>query len=81
MEMMNGIVDNIPNISVITKIEVLGFNAADEHYQLLTNFISDSRLFDLNNDIVEISINIVKNTKQSYLMQLLQQPQWLTTLF
>lgn len=32
MDFMNGIMDAVPNISVITKIEVLGFNAPDPHY-------------------------------------------------
>lgn len=30
MNFMNGIIDDVPNVSVITKIEVLGFNAAGE---------------------------------------------------
>lgn len=38
MLFMNSAIDAVPNISVITKIEVLGFNAPDEHYGLLTNF-------------------------------------------
>lgn len=29
MEMMNEIIDNIPNISVITKIEILRFNTTE----------------------------------------------------
>lgn len=39
MDFMNGVIDAVPNVSVVTKIEVLGFNAPDEHYQLLTNFM------------------------------------------
>lgn len=38
MDFMNNVIDDFPTLSVITKIEVLGFNAPDEHYQLLTNF-------------------------------------------
>ena len=41
MEFMNQIIDNIPNVSVITKIEVLGFNTIDTHYQILFNFMND----------------------------------------
>jgi len=32
---------------VVTKIEVLGFNAPAEHYQLLKDFLSDATLFGL----------------------------------
>ncbi|MDB4924195.1 type II toxin-antitoxin system VapC family toxin [Mucilaginibacter sp.] len=63
MDFMNGIIDNVPNISVITKIEVLGFNAPDKHYKLLTNFMSDATIFDLTSNIVDISIDIRKNYK------------------
>lgn len=42
MEFMSTIIDDIPNISVITKIEVLGYNAVKEHYRILEAFINDS---------------------------------------
>lgn len=38
MDFMNSVINAVANVSVVTKIEVLGFNAPDEHYQLLTNF-------------------------------------------
>jgi len=38
MDFMNDIIDAVPNVSVVPKIEVLGYNAPDKHYQLLTNF-------------------------------------------
>ena len=56
MTYMNDIIDVVPNLSVITKIELLGFNATDEHYKTLSNFISDSTVFDLTNNVVEASI-------------------------
>jgi hypothetical protein len=37
MDFMNTIIDLAPNVSVVTKIEVLSFNAPEQHYQLLTN--------------------------------------------
>jgi predicted nucleic acid-binding protein len=63
MVFMNSVIDQILNISVVTKIEVLGFNAPAEHYQLLTNFMNDSNVIDLSNDIVEACINLRKNHK------------------
>lgn len=42
MAFMSNVIDAVPNISVITKIKLPGFNTSDEHYQTLTNFINDS---------------------------------------
>ena len=63
MTFMNNVIDAIPNISVVTKIEVLGFNAPDEHYQTLYSFINDATVFDLTNNIVDTSIEIRKKHK------------------
>ena len=63
MDFMNGIIDAIPNVSVVTKIEVLGFNAPDAHYQMLTNFMNDATIFDLTSNIVDASILIRKKHK------------------
>lgn len=42
---------------------MLGFNASDEHYQLLLDFINDSTVVDLSNNVVNASIDIRKNHK------------------
>jgi hypothetical protein len=63
MNFMNDIIDAVPNVSVVTKIEVLGFNAADEHYQMLSNFMNDATIFDLTSNIVDASILIRKKHK------------------
>jgi len=63
MDFMNNVIDDFPTLSVITKIEVLGFNAPDEHYQLLTNFMDDNTILGLTNNIVDTSIEIRKNYK------------------
>ena len=63
MTYMNDIIDVVPNLSVITKIELLGFNAPDEHYKTLSNFISDYTVLDLTNNVVEASIEIRKKYK------------------
>lgn len=63
MDFMNGVVDVVPNVSVITKIEVLGFNAPVEHYQLLTGFMNDAIVFDLTANIVETTIDIRRRYK------------------
>ena len=63
MEFMNPIIDIVPCISVMTKIEVLGFNAPVEHYQLLKDFIDDSNVIELNDDVVNKCIEIRKSHK------------------
>jgi predicted nucleic acid-binding protein len=63
MNFMNSIIDALPNISVVTKIEVLGFNAPDKHYVMLTDFMNDANVFDLTDNIVDESIIIRKKHK------------------
>lgn len=60
MGFMNSVIDNVPTISVVTKIEVLSFNAEKEHYDLLNSFMDDAAIMDLTNDIVMASIDIRK---------------------
>lgn len=63
MDFMNTIIDDLPTISVITKIEVLGFNTAETHYKLLSNFIKDVTVLDLTSNVVDESIEIRKKHK------------------
>lgn len=63
MQFMHSIIDAIPNVSVITKIEVLGYNAPEEHTSLLTSFMSDAMVLDLSPEIVDICIEIRKKYK------------------
>jgi len=63
MDFMNKVIDSVPNVSVITKIEVLGFNALEEHYKLLTNFVDDATVLDLTGNIVDLTIEIRKKYK------------------
>ncbi len=60
MSFMNQVINDIPNISVITKIEVLGYNTTPEAYQLLSGFVEDSIVLGLSDDIVEQTIKIRK---------------------
>ena len=63
MAFMNNVIDAVPRISIVSKIEVLGFNAPEEHCKTLINFISDSFVFDLVPSIVDRSIEIRKAYK------------------
>jgi predicted nucleic acid-binding protein len=60
---MDEIVDEIPNISVITKIEVLGFKTTNKAEELLNGFMDDSIIIGLTDEIVEQTIKIRKEHK------------------
>lgn len=60
---MNNVIDDIPCISIITKIEVLGFSAPEKHEQLLLSFMNDAIIFELSQPIVDICIEIRKKYK------------------
>jgi predicted nucleic acid-binding protein len=63
MDFINSIIVEVPKVSIITKIEVLGFNAPENYYQLLTDFMNDAIILDLSNNIVESCIEIRKENK------------------
>lgn len=63
MAFMNQVIDNVPAISIITKIELLSFNASTEHYQILLDFVNESQVFDLSEEIVSSCIGIRKAFK------------------
>ena len=60
MAFLNQVLDSSPTVSVITKIEVLGFNALAEDYQLLEDFMGDVDLIELTAAIIERTITIRK---------------------
>lgn len=60
---MNLVVNNIPNISIITKIEILGFKTSSDAYQLLNGFVDDSVIIGLNEEIVQRTIEIKREYK------------------
>ncbi len=61
MDFIRMVVDEIPIVSVITKIEVLGFNTTDANQTLLVNFMNDATILELTNNVVEICIKLRKN--------------------
>jgi predicted nucleic acid-binding protein len=60
---VNTIIDKKPNISVISKIELLVYNTTDKDYKLLTDFIKNCIVFQLNEDIISHTIDIRKKYK------------------
>jgi predicted nucleic acid-binding protein len=63
MEFLNFIVNQTPIVSVITKIEVLGFPCNKEAQTLLESFFADSNIIKLSDGIVNETINIRRHHK------------------
>ena len=64
MKLLNAIVDKESNISIVTKIETLGFNFKSINEQAtIEYFIKGSSVLELNNDIVNATISIRKKYK------------------
>ena len=63
MQLMNSIIDDVPRVSVITKIELLRYNATPSAYQILNDFIDESIIFNLNDEVVDKTIAICKQGK------------------
>lgn len=63
MAFMNTIINDIPNVSVITKIEVLGFSTTPVAYKIMSNFFEDAIVFGLTEEIIEQTIELRKSRK------------------
>ncbi len=63
MKLMDSIINDIPNVSVITKIEVLGFSTVPSAYKLLTEFFDDAIVFGLTEEVTDKTIEIRKTHK------------------
>ncbi|MBX9853175.1 MAG: type II toxin-antitoxin system VapC family toxin [Cytophagaceae bacterium] len=62
-EFMNSIINDIPTVSVISKIEVLGFNTLAEEIKLLEDFFNDVLILDMNSEVVEQTILLRRSLK------------------
>lgn len=62
-DLLNAIIDAVPNVSVITKIEVLGYTADPEIESMLEQFFLDSNVFGIDEVIVEKTIELRKSKK------------------
>jgi predicted nucleic acid-binding protein len=58
MNLVNSAVDDIPNISIISKIEVLSYKASEMEYKLLVSFCKDALVIELNDEIVNKTIDL-----------------------
>jgi predicted nucleic acid-binding protein len=61
---LNKIVDDVCNISIITKIETLGYNfKSNEEKSMMEYFVSASIVYELNEAVVNVTIAIRKTHK------------------
>jgi hypothetical protein len=64
IQRLNIIVDEEPIVSVLTKIETLGFNFKTvEQQTIIETFINNSNILELNNEIVNKTIELRKSKK------------------
>ncbi|TZF86192.1 type II toxin-antitoxin system VapC family toxin (plasmid) [Pedobacter sp. BS3] len=63
MLFMHTVFNDIPRISVITKIEILRFNAPEKAYKVLQEFIKSSLVYSLDNITVDKTIALCKLKK------------------
>jgi predicted nucleic acid-binding protein len=60
---MDGIIDAIPVLSVITQIELLCWNTNETTEQKVECFIADSIIMDITPDVIKNCVNIRKGRK------------------
>jgi len=63
MKAVSAIVDQIPNISVISQIEILRFNDTPENEAILNNFVAKSVVHPLSSGVVLRTIALCKQSK------------------
>jgi predicted nucleic acid-binding protein len=63
MDVVSGIVDNGPHISVISQIEILRFNDTPENEQVLADFVRAAAIHPLSDPVVSSTIALCKQNK------------------
>lgn len=63
MAFMDSVINAGPKVSVITKIEVLGYDALSSDRYLLIDFMNDSVILELNELVVNQTIELRKQYK------------------
>ncbi|MCB9304111.1 MAG: type II toxin-antitoxin system VapC family toxin [Lewinellaceae bacterium] len=57
---LDEIINDVPNVSVITQIEVLGFKSSSAAEKLLSGFFNDAFILGLTDEVVEKTIELRK---------------------
>jgi predicted nucleic acid-binding protein len=60
---LEGVIDDIPNLSIITEIELLCWKASSKVEKKVRNFIGDSQIFEINPEVVKLCAEIRRAKK------------------
>lgn len=63
LSFMDSVIDSVPNLSVITKIELLCWKTVAEKEKKVKDFLEDSIIFDLTTDVVLKCVDIRRKRK------------------
>jgi predicted nucleic acid-binding protein len=63
MDFVSAMMDAIPHMSVISKIEILRFNASVETMKILADFIDCSVIHPLDDPVVDATISLCRQRK------------------
>ncbi|WAC10276.1 type II toxin-antitoxin system VapC family toxin [Dyadobacter pollutisoli] len=61
MTFLDNVINAVPNLSIISQIELLTWNSNKN--QLIKDFITDSSIFNLDTEIVNVCVSIRKGRK------------------
>ncbi|MBK7243711.1 MAG: type II toxin-antitoxin system VapC family toxin [Saprospiraceae bacterium] len=61
--LMDGAIDNVPNISIITQIELLCWNTDKSTTENVTNFIADSHVLEISPEVITQCVMLRKSKK------------------
>ncbi len=60
---MDSVLDNDPNLSFITQIELLCWKTNDVNTQYIKDFLADSNILGINQDVVNLCVKIRKEKR------------------
>jgi len=63
IQLMDSVIDAIPNLSVITQIELLCWKTDSIKEQAVKEFISDSMIFEITPDVISLCVNLRRELK------------------
>jgi predicted nucleic acid-binding protein len=63
LQFMDSVINFVPNLSVITQIELLCWKTGMDKEKGIKDFIDDSNIFDIANDVIIHCVNIRRNKK------------------
>ncbi len=63
MDFMNTVIDAVPNVSIITQIELLCWNTDEDTTEKVKDFIADSVVLNISPDVIAHCVELRKGKK------------------